>query len=102
MNCIRQQLGCGKIMFNALQGLCVPAAPLFAWALLLLQKATVYCISFNPLVDLLFLIMGAVCVVFKMVLQPNTCKLRIQCLALAQKPCPQAWTSAGSSCFTVT
>lgn len=52
---------------------------------------------------------------FKMVPQPNTCKLIIQCHALVQKQCPQVlkylqqgmgegtfWTSAGSSGFTVT
>lgn len=58
---------------------CEQAAPLLARALLLLQKSTVYCIPFNPLEDLLT---RGRCVVFKMVLQPNTCKLIIQYLLL--------------------
>lgn len=77
-------------MFNALQGLCTGS---FSMSLGLIVTAESYsllysiqspCGSSSPYE-------GAVCVVFKMVLQPYTCKLITQHLALAQKPHPHVW-----------
>lgn len=75
-----------------------------ARALLLLQKSYSLLYSFQSPCGSSFPYEGAMCVVFKMVLQPDTWKLIIQCIVPPKKKRkgPHVWTSAGSSCFTVT
>lgn len=81
-NCICQQLGCGEIMFNALQGLCTSSSTV-SLGLIVAAESYSLLYSFQSPGGSSSPYEGAACVVFKMVLQPNTCKLIIQCLALA-------------------
>lgn len=78
MNRICLQLGCGEIMFNELRGLCTGSDSL---SLGLIVTAWIYCLLYSFQSPCGSSYEGAVYVVFKMVLQLNTCKLMIWNLA---------------------
>lgn len=83
--CPCQQLGCGEIMFNALGGLCTGSSSVSLGRIVTAESYSLLYSFQSPRGSPSSSYEGAVCAVFKMVLQPNTCELTIQHLALARE-----------------